>query len=103
MENINVVVKKFISVAGYSLPLKVGTEDTKNLKEKFDWQRIKKHCQEFVFINADNDPWGADDKQGQVMVNNLGGTLIVNHEGHMGSDKFNQPYKQIPFLLELIN
>jgi hypothetical protein len=37
------------------------------------------------------------------MFDHLGGTLIVRHgEGHMGSDSFNQPYKEFPLLEKLI-
>ena len=42
------------------------------------------------------------DKQGRKMFDNLGGTLITNNEGHMGSDSFNQPYKEFPFLLRMV-
>ena len=38
------------------------------------------------------------------MTYNLGGTLIIRHgEGHMGSSKFNQPYKEFPLLTKLID
>lgn len=102
LEKIPNTIKQTICVAGYSTPLKVGGEDTKNIKDSFDWETIKKRCYEFIFINADNDPWGADDKQGRLMQENLGGKLIINHEGHMGSDTFKQPYKEFPLLLKLI-
>ena len=103
LEKIPKKIKKLISVAGYSSPLKVGAGDTKNIKDSWDFEKIKKHCEEFIFINADNDPWGADENQGKAMSIKLGGKLIINHEGHMGSDKYNQPYKQFPFLLTLID
>ncbi len=101
-EKINAKIKQAILVAGYTTALKVDPENTKNIKKSFDWERIKEHCEEFIFINADNDPWGADDKQGKIMQKNLGGKLIVNHEGHMGSDLYKQPYKKFPLILELI-
>jgi len=40
-----------------------------------------------LFINSVNDPWGCNDKQGRKMFDNLGGTLVVNNDGHMGSNK----------------
>ena len=56
-----------------------------------------------ILINSDNDPWGCDDKAGKFIFDNLGGTLIIRHgEGHMGSNTFNQPYREFPLLLELI-
>jgi len=33
----------------------------------------------------------------------FGGTLIIRHgEGHMGSDKFNQPYREFPLLEKIL-
>lgn len=70
----------------------------------YDWERIKTHVRDVVFIHSDNDPWGCDDKKGREMFDHLGGTLIIRHgEGHMGSNKFNQPYREFPLLLKLIN
>ena len=74
-----------------------------SIKESFDWEKIKSNVQDIIFINSDNDPWGFDDKEGKLMYDKLGGTLIImSGEAHMGSDKFNQPYKEFPFLLNLI-
>ena len=105
LEKIPGKISKFISVAGYSSPLKAKVDnlDTKNIKDFWDWKEIKKHCDQFIFINADNDPWGANDEQGREMAEKLGGKLIVNHDGHMGSVSFNQPYKEFPLLLTLID
>lgn len=73
------------------------------LQDSYNWGEIKNNCNDFIFINSDNDPWGCDDKQGRTMLDNIGGTLIIRKgEGHMGSEKFNQPYKEFPFLLRLI-
>lgn len=105
LENISVKVKLAILVAGYVRPLKVDPKGTKNIKEKFDWEKIRNNCEKFIIINSYNDPWGADDKQGRVIFDHLKGKsiMIVNGEGHMGSEKFNQPYKEFPFLLKLID
>lgn len=101
LETINLKIKKAILVAGYSTPLPEGAN--KILQESYNWEKIKEHIREIIFINSDNDPWGCDDNQGRRMFDNLGGTLIIRHgEGHMGSDKFKQPYKEFPFLLKLI-
>lgn len=55
------------------------------------------------YVKSDNDPWSCDDKQGKRMFDKLGGTLIVRHdEGHMGSDSFNQPYKEFPLIIKLV-
>lgn len=103
LEKIPTTIKQAIMVAGYASALKDDAANTKNLKDHFDWEQIKEHCQDFVFINAVNDPWGANDTKGREMFDRLGGTLIINNEGHMGSESFNQPYKEFPFLLKLID
>lgn len=100
LEQIPAVINKAILVAGYATKVAAGTV---NLKDSFDFETIKKHSEKFIFINADNDPWGCDESQGELMHKELGGALIINHEGHMGSDAFKQPYKEFPFLLTLIN
>ena len=103
LENIKVKVKQAILVAGFITPLPANKGKNPILQDKYGWEKIKKHCENFIFINADNDPWGCDEKQGKMMQEKLGGKLIVNHEGHMGSDSFTQPYKEFPFLIKLIN
>jgi len=103
LEKIPTVVSKVILVAGYTTKLTTLAEGTKNIKDSWDFKTIKKHCKEFIFINADNDPWGCNETQGELMHEELGGSLIINHEGHMGSDTYKQPYKQFPFLLTLID
>ncbi len=101
LENVKPTIRKAILVAGYSTPLPKGAN--KILQEKYDWKKIRAHAKEFVFINSDNDPWGCDDRQGRQMLNRLGGTLIIPHgEAHMGSDKFNQPYKKFPLMAKII-
>ena len=101
LENIKIKVKKAILVAGFSTPLPDGPK--KNLQKKYDWEKIKNNCGEYIFINSDNDPWKCDDKQGRNLYDHLGGTLIIWHQGHMGSDTFKQPYKEFPFLIKLLD
>jgi uncharacterized protein len=101
LENIDVRIRLAILVAGYSRPNK-GKEE-KILQTVYNWKKIKSGAEEFIFINSDNDPWGCDDKEGLYMWKKLGGTLILRHgEGHMGSDKFGQPYKKFPLLEKLL-
>lgn len=58
---------------------------------------------DIVFINSNNDPWGCNHEEGLFMWRHLGGTLILRDgEGHMGSDSFNQPYKEFPFLEKIL-
>lgn len=101
LEKINVRVRKAILVSGYAESL-IANADSKE-HPSLDWEAIKSHADEFVFINSDNDPWGCDDKQGKIMSEKLGGELIVRHDGHMSSTTYNQPYKEFPLILELID
>ncbi|RLC34722.1 alpha/beta hydrolase [Candidatus Shapirobacteria bacterium] len=101
LEKIEVEIKRAILVSGFVDPLD-GDVDL-ILQPKYNWKKIKQHCQDFVFINSVNDPWGCNDQQGCKMFNKLGGSLIVRQKaGHMGSEKFNQPYKKFPLVKFLI-
>ena len=106
LENIKVKIKLAIMTAGLSEPStndKAITKWQKDfLQDKYDWKKIKAHCRKFIFVNAVNDPWGCNDKQGRKLFDKLGGTLIINEEGHMGSDSFKQPYKEFPLLITLV-
>lgn len=106
LEKIRIKIKKAVLVAGL-IETTQAKEDLINwqkkfLQEKYDWEKIKNNCEEFIFINSVNDPWKCDDKQGRKMFEKLGGTLILNNEGYMGSETFNQPYKEFPLLLKVI-
>jgi hypothetical protein len=102
LEELKVKIKQAILVAGYSHPTsKDGA--TGVLKENYNWEKIKSNIEQIIFINSDNDPWGCDDVQGREMLDNIGGIqIIMKGEGHMGSGSFNQPYKEFPLLLKLI-
>jgi len=106
LENLDIKIEQAIMVAGLIEPTiknpVINEWQKKFIPTVYDWTKIKDHCRNFVYINAANDPWGCDDKQGRKMFDKLGGTLIINQEGHMGSEKFKQPYKEFPLLLKLI-
>ncbi len=99
LEKISVKIKKAVLVAGYIDP---DDRPALVLKSKYNWEKIRKNVQDFVFINSVNDPWGCNDVQGRKMLDKLGGVLVVNKDGHMGSESFKQPYKKFPLLLKLI-
>ena len=102
LEKINVKVKQVILISGYARAL-IANKNAKKLN-KFNWKKIRPHAKNFVFINSDNDPWGCNDQQGRIMLDNLGGILIIpKGEGHMGSTTYKQPYKKFPLLVKLIN
>jgi hypothetical protein len=103
LENINIQVKQCILVSSYAQPLKAspGAPDS---GAEFDWNKIRNKSKQITFINSDNDPWGCDDEQGRIMLNHLGGVLIIPHgEGHMGSTAHNQPYKEFPLLVKQLD
>ncbi len=102
LEKLDKPIKQAILVSGYAKALRENAESEKNVDD-FDWDRIRNKAEEFFFINSDNDPWTCDDKQGRIMFDNLGGSQIIRHEGHMGSNFYNQPYKEFPLLLKLID
>ena len=113
LENINVKIDKAILVSGYARILQKMDEPSLKkeekdalpiLQEKYDWDKIRGNARDMIFINSDNDPWGCDDKEGDYMFRHLGGTFIIRHgEGHMGTNTFNQPYKEFPFLEKLLS
>lgn len=103
LENISIQIKQAILVAGYARPKGKNPQPEAILQNTYDWQKIKSNVKDLIFINSDNDPWGCNDIEGKYMQKKLGGDLIIKKgEGHMGSDSFNQPYKQFPLLVELI-
>lgn len=104
LENINVKIKQAILIAGYARPKGEKKEAEKILQDTYDWKKISAHVEDIIFINSDNDPWGCNDIEGRYMLDQLGrGTLIIpKGEAHMGSDYFNQPYKEFPLLLKLV-
>ena len=93
--------KQGILVAGFSEPYS-GIEKDPILQDKYDWDAIKEHCEDFVFINSVDDPWGCDDKQGRTMFDHLGGTQIIRMEGHFGSVGAKQEFPEFPLLERLV-
>ncbi len=105
LENINVRIKQAILVAGYAR--RKGDEKAADpiVQKSYDWKKIRDHVDDIIFINSDNDPWGCNDVEGKYMLDQVGkGKLIIpKGEGHMGSERFNQPYNEFPFLIKLID
>lgn len=103
IQNLKIKIKQAILVAGYWRELPPPGANNA-LPQRYDFSKIRKNVEDIVSINSDNDPWGCDDKQGKEMFDRLGGTLILKHEeGHMGSEKFHQPYITFPLLLTLVD
>lgn len=92
-------VKQVVLVSGFYQPLNDGGYSDLMLPDNFEWDAIKSQADEIIFINSDNDPWGANDEQARQPAIKLGGTLMIaTGQGHMGSGSFNQPYKKFPLL-----
>jgi hypothetical protein len=101
LENVDAVIPQAILVAGYSMRFPNEEKDPV-LQGSYDWKKIKAHIEDIYFVNSTDDPWGCDDKQGRTMLEHLGGTQMVRQEGHFGSNKYNQLYKQFPLLARLV-
>lgn len=66
-----------VLVAGFTDDL--GFEELKNFFETpIDFEKIKRHCDTFVLIHSDNDPY-VDLKYGDILKEKLGAKLIVKH------------------------
>jgi predicted alpha/beta hydrolase family esterase len=102
LENVQAVLPQAIFVAGYSMRLPNEEKDP-ILQESYDWQKIKDHVKDIVFINSVNDPWGCNAEQGRIMFDRLGGTQIIKNDGHFGSASFKQPYPTFELLNKLIS
>lgn len=101
LERIPKPIRQAILVSGYARALRASADDESD--GPVDWKKAHGKCRKIIFINSDNDPWGCDDAQGRIMQENLGGDLIVaKGEGHMGSATYNQPYKEFPLLVRLL-
>lgn len=104
LEELDTKIDRAILVAG-RVRAKGDAELERIFQERYDWKKIADNVGRIVLLNSDNDPWGFDDGEGAYIKDQLGkGELIVmKGEGHMGSDKFDQPYKEFPFLLEVFD
>lgn len=80
LQHVEVTVPMAVLVAGYSTPPNQQHEPV--LQAAYDWPRIRSHVRELYFLNAVQDPYGCDDRQGRAMFEQLGGTQIIRPEGH---------------------
>lgn len=102
LERVDACIHEAVLVAGFFEPLNP-PEPEQMLQSSYDWKRIREHCARFVVINSDNDPWGCTDAVGRRLAEYLGGEFVLSEgQGHMGSMKFNQPYREFSMLLEVI-
>ncbi|KRL05133.1 alpha/beta fold hydrolase [Liquorilactobacillus oeni] len=79
LEQLTTPVKAVYLIAGYSKSN--GMKHT-TLKSSYDWDIIKKNSKEFYMFNSFNDPFDCNEKQGRLLFDRLGGTLILRNDGH---------------------
>jgi pimeloyl-ACP methyl ester carboxylesterase len=80
LERLDVTVAQAVLVAGYSTPPNTAEEPV--LRPAYDWEAIRSHARDLWFVNSVVDPYGCDAAQGRVLLDRLGGTLVVRPEGH---------------------
>jgi hypothetical protein len=103
LEVLDAQIAQAVLVAGFYHSLDDEGYSDLMLKDAYDWKKIKTNAREIVCINSDNDPWRCDDIQARNACIKMGGILVVpTGQGHMGSEKFNQPYKEFPLLARLV-
>lgn len=73
------------------------------LQPRYNWEVIRARSRSFYFIHSLNDPWWCGKAEWEILHNQLGWTLILHErEGHMGSKKYHQDYREFPLLKALI-
>lgn len=92
-----------VLVSGYYAAIGNVVSDRMIEKDGYNWKAINNNSQKIVLINSDNDPWGCDDKQAKPVADKLGADFIIAEgQGHMGSEKFNQPYRENHYVKDII-
>jgi predicted alpha/beta hydrolase family esterase len=100
---LKIEIKQVILVAGFYQSLNDDGYSDLMLPKDFDFKESAKHAKEIVLINADNDPWGCDNKQAKPVAEKLGAKFVLaKGQGHMGSGTYNQPYREFSLLKELL-
>lgn len=70
--------------------------------EPFNFEKIKSHCNKFVFIHSDNDPY-CPLSDAEFLAHELNGELVVKKgQGHFNLEA-SPKYNEFPILLELID
>jgi len=96
----NIVIKGAVLVSAFKDDLK--WDALEGLFQKsFDFDVIKAHCDQFVFIHSDNDPY-APLVQAEYLSHKLDSDLvIIEGQGHFNIEA-SPDYVQFPELLEII-
>lgn len=103
LERLDTPIAKAILVGGFYQDIGDNGYSPLMLQQSYDWQRIKSSTKEIYLLNSDNDPWGCDDKQARRVARQLEVPLrVMFGQGHMGSNKFRQPYREFPLVKQLL-
>ncbi|MFI9488975.1 alpha/beta fold hydrolase [Promicromonospora sp. NPDC052451] len=94
LEHLDVTVAQAVLVGGYSTNPNPGPEPV--LQESYDWDAIRAHARDLVFLNSVTDEFGCDAEQGRAMFDRLGGTLVVRDDGHFTTDTLEIADRLIP-------
>lgn len=71
-------------------------------EEPFNFENIKSHCNRFIFIHSDNDPY-VPLEHAEFLSKKLSGELgIMEGQGHFNTE-LNPEYKYFPELLDIID
>jgi predicted alpha/beta hydrolase family esterase len=86
-----------ILVSGFSESLGTIPEIENFFKNQVDYEEIRSHCENFVVINSDDDPYVPMEK-GEILRDKLGAKLIVLHSaGHIN---IGTGYFELPIAVE---
>lgn len=100
---VKIEINQVILVSGYYQSLNDNGYSDLMLEKDYNWVGIKKAVKEIILINSDNDPWGCNDKHALPIAIKLNAIqIITTGQGHMGSGKFNQPYREFSLLKRII-
>jgi predicted alpha/beta hydrolase family esterase len=94
LEHLDVTVAQAVLVAGYSTQPNDSHEPV--LQDSYDWESIRSHARELMFLNSVTDEFGCDADQGRAMFDRLGGTLVVRDDGHFTADTLEIVDRLIP-------
>lgn len=94
-----------VFVAGFTdMNINLGETEARSDLETFfktpvDFSKIKKHCQKFIAIHSDNDPY-VDLRYGDILKKELGAEVIIKHNmRHFSGD---DGITQLPIALDSI-
>lgn len=102
LEKLDSSVKACILIAGFTEKLGIEEFDELNesfLKNRFDWNKIKKNCKKFYVLYSNNDPY-VPERMGRELCHNLDADcFLVRGAGHFnlesGFDEFPMVFNKI--------